>query len=108
MFRAVSVHTLAEGGVLDPLGEHDVNAVERWLAADSAPPSPHIAEIELRSDDPDDLTLRDARLLGTADVVRHATDIPPAILIRARADAERRALEDARPAPGLTVIVRRA
>ena len=98
---------LAEGGVLDPLGEHVVNVVERWLAADSAPPSPHIAEIALRSDDPDDLTLRDARLLGTADVVRHAADVPPAILIRARADAERRALEDERPAAGLTVIIRR-
>ena len=99
---------LAEGGVLDPLGEHVVNVVERWLAADSAPPSSsRVAEIALRSDDPDDLTLRDARLLGTADVVRHAADVPPAILIRARADAERRALEDERPAAGLTVIIRR-
>ncbi len=99
---------LAEGGALDPLTEHDGNAVERWLAADDAPSPPRVAEIALRSDDPDDLTLRDARLLGTADVVRHAPDVPPAILIRARADAERRALEDARPVRGLTVIVRRA
>ena len=98
---------LAEGGALDPLTEHDGNAVERWLAAGSALSSPRVAEIALRSDDPDDLTLREARLLGTADVVRHVSDVPPAILIRARADAERRALEDERPAAGLTVIIRR-
>lgn len=98
---------LAEGGALDPLVEHGDGAVERWLAADSAPSPPRVAEIALRSDDPDDLTLREARLLGTADVVRHAADVSPAILIRARADAERRAIGDVRPAPGLTVIVRR-
>ena len=99
---------LAEGGALDPLVEHDASAVERWLGGKSATPGPDLAEIVLRSDDPDDLTLREARLLGTADVIRHAADVPPAILARARADAERRALDDARPAPGLTVIVRRA
>ena len=98
---------LAEGGMLDPLIEHGANAVASWLAAKDAPSPPRIAEIALRSDDPDDLTLRDARLLGTADVVRHAAEIPAAILIRARADAERRGLDDDRPEPGLTVIVRR-
>ena len=99
---------LAEGGALDPLVEHDASAVERWLGGKSTTPGPVIAEIVLRSDDPDDLSLREVRLLGTADVIRHAADVPAAILTRARADAERRALDDARPAPGLTVIVRRA
>ena len=99
---------LGRGGALDPMVEQNVDAVERWLAEDAVPPPSNLAEITLRSDDPDDLTLRDARLLGTADVVRHAADVPPAILIRARADAERRALDDVRHAPGLTVIVRRA
>ena len=99
---------LAEGGALDPLGDRDNAAVEDWLAADSASSSPRIVEIELRSDDPDDLTLREARLLGTADVIRHATAVPPAILIRARADAERRLLDDSRPDYGLTVILKRA
>ena len=99
---------LADGGALDPMVEHGEDAVERWLAADDAPSAPRIAEIALRSDDPDDLTLRDARLLGSADVIRHAADVPDAILIRARADAERRALDDTRPDYGLTVIIRRA
>ena len=99
---------LTEGGALDPMVEHGERAVERWLAADAGTISTNVAQITLRSDDPDDLTLRDARLLGTADVVRHAPDVPQAILIRARADAERRALDDERPTPGLTVLIRRA
>ena len=105
--RAIDA-ALTERGALDPLGEHDVGAVERWLGDRSEAPIPDVAEIALRSDDPDDLTLREARLLGTADVIRHALDVPPAILIRARADAERRPLDDARLTPGLTVIVWRA
>ena len=98
---------LVEGGALDPLVEHDAGAVERWLGDTSEAAAQRIAEIALRSDDPDDLTLREARLLGTADVIRHGADVPAAILARARADAERRPLDDARPTPGLTVIVRR-
>ena len=105
--RAIDA-ALAEGGALDPLVEHGEDAVERWLAADDAPSAPRIAEIALRSDDPDDLTLREARLLGTADVIRHAANVSPEILIRARADAERRAIDDTRPDYGLTVIIRRA
>ena len=38
---------------------------------------------------PDDLTLRQARLLASADRVFHAADVPRAILDRARADAAR-------------------
>ena len=98
---------LGEGGALDPLAGHDEGAIARWLGGDSAPAGPAIAQIALRSDDPDDLTMREARLLGTADVICHAADVPAAILTRARADAERRALDDARPAVGLTVVVRR-
>ena len=92
----------------DPMADRGEGAVEHWLAAGDATSPPRLAEIILRSDDPDDLTLRDARLLGTADVVRHTPDVPPAILIRARADAERRALDDDRPVAGLTVILKRA
>ena len=99
---------LAEGGALDPLVAHGESAIERWLGGQSEVTGPALAEIVLRSDDPDDLTLREARLLGTADVIRHAADIPLAILIRARADAERRPLDDARSDYGLTVILKRA
>jgi len=69
--------------------------------------APAIAEIALRSDDPDDLTLREARLLGSADVICHAQGLPAAILARARADAERRPLDDGRPAAGSIVVLRR-
>ena len=106
--RAAIDAALAEGGALDPLVEHDAGAMERWLGGKNAAPGANLAEIALRSDDPDDLTLRDARVLGSADVVRHAADVPDAILIRARADAERRALDDARSDYGLTVILKRA
>jgi len=66
--------------------------------------------VVLRSDDPDDLTLRQARALAHADRVLHAADVPPAILDRARADAPRIVC----PAPpldpgdGLTVYVEMA
>lgn len=96
---------LAERGALDPLA--GLSDVERWLSADHAATAAGSVEIVLRSDDPDDLTLREARLLGTADVIRHAAGISEQILIRARADAERRALDDPRPNHGLTVILKR-
>jgi len=90
-------------GPLDPLADQPAGAVERWLAAPDAGPS-GIVRIALRSTDPDDLTLREARLLAQADRVTHRAGVPAAILNRARADAERIAC-DAPPAnlPGLTV-----
>ncbi|QGN54415.1 NAD(P)-dependent oxidoreductase [Novosphingobium sp. Gsoil 351] len=98
---------LAEGGALDPLAGYGESAIEHWLSGEGTAPGPVTVEIVLRSDDPDDLTLREARLLGTADVIRHSCDVPPAILIRARADAERWALDDPRPDHGRTVILKR-
>ena len=61
----------------------------------------------LTSADPDDLTLRAARLLGQADVIRHDGDVPAAILVRARADAEVQVGADAPFAlgSGLTVFL---
>ena len=58
----------------------------------------------LRSDDPDDLTLREARALANADCVLHGADVPVAILDRARADAMRLPLGSDAPA-GSTVVV---
>lgn len=100
---------LGEGGQLDPLREQGEDAVARWLeSAEEAAPAGRIV-IELTSDDPDDLTLRQARLLGTADAVLHEADVPPAILTRARADAVRRPLPfDGVPPAGLVVELRRA
>lgn len=95
----------APGGLLDPFADrHDV---ARWLAeGQSALPSRYV--VTLRSDDPDDLSLRDARMLGEADRIVAATDVPPAILARARADAERLAVAPTTLQPGVTVEVERA
>jgi uroporphyrin-III C-methyltransferase/precorrin-2 dehydrogenase/sirohydrochlorin ferrochelatase len=80
---------LAEGGALDPLAEGSAERIEGWLA-DAAPlGSNRTLEITLASDDPDDLTLRQARWLGTADIVVHDPGVPESILARARADAVR-------------------
>ncbi|UVO55120.1 bifunctional precorrin-2 dehydrogenase/sirohydrochlorin ferrochelatase [Sphingomonas sp. SUN039] len=94
----------ATGAALDPLAEgHDVAG---WLGATATPTARHEV-IRLASPDPDELTLRAARLLGEADAIWHDAKVPTAILDRARADAERHV--GAPPAderPGLTLEVR--
>lgn len=85
--RALDV-ALGQGGALDPLHEHNGDAVVRWI--DEGTPAKtgrHI--IVLSSTDPDDLTLRQARVLGQADALVAGPDVPLAILSRARADAQR-------------------
>ncbi len=76
-----------------------------WLAADHAAAPARLEVIALASDDPDDLTLRAARLLGEADHIFHPAATPPAILARARADAVRHCTETppADPPPGLSL-----
>lgn len=81
----------AAGSLLDPFGNHAPDAVEIWLEAADEPKSDRVIEIVLLSDNPDDLTLRTARLLGEADHVFHDANVPAAILNRARADAVRHA-----------------
>lgn len=104
---------LSDGGPLDPLQASAVQ-VEDWLEtpvrlerAESHAPSPEAVRLTLSSPDPDDLTLRQARLLAQADRVVHTPDIPSAILDRARADAPR--IVSVTPpvdaAEGLTVFV---
>lgn len=80
---------LAEAGALDPLVRHEADVVDRWLAAPEHCTQARTETIRLTSSDPDDLTLRAARLLGEADVVLHDAAVPQAILDRARADAVR-------------------
>lgn len=100
---------LSEGGVLDPLGADSAARIEDWLA-DGAAGHGGVVEFTINSDDPDDLTLRQARWLGAADLVAYDPGMAPAILARARADAVRQKLGAsvslARTA-GLTVIIRR-
>lgn len=84
---------LAPGGALDPLAQDSAGRVSAWLGQATDEAGGRV-EIVLRSDDPDDLTLREARLLGTADVIVHDPRIAPAILDRARADAVRVELDE--------------
>ncbi|MDE1916490.1 MAG: bifunctional precorrin-2 dehydrogenase/sirohydrochlorin ferrochelatase [Sphingomonadales bacterium] len=77
---------LATGGVLDPL-RAEAGAVAHWLDDPAAGVAAGVVELVLRSADPEDLTLREARLLGSVDVLCHEPDVPLAILERARADA---------------------
>lgn len=100
---------LAEGGPLDPFSGVDGKALQAWIGTGESGQDGTF-EFRLTSDDPDDLTLRQARLLGSADRVLHEAGVPEAILIRARADAVRVQLADADSSgdkAGLTVIIRR-
>ena len=108
---------LREGGALDALDARSSERVDAWLDGEAALNSPSTLTITLTSDDPEDLTLKQARCLGQADVVCADAGTPPEILARARADAVRivcsktpDCAKDRCPhaAPdGATVIVRR-
>ena len=99
---------LDPGGVLDALSESSSANLETWLAMPFAKDLSEVEDMLLTSADPDDLTLRQARLLGRADQIFASADVPKAVLDRARADAERfdLALWDEKPAKGLTVRIR--
>lgn len=86
--RAIDA-ALATGGVLDPLDGGAADKVDAWLAGEIAFQPARLETIRLTGPDPDDLTLRAARLLGEADHIFHAANVPAAILDRARADAVR-------------------
>lgn len=99
---------LAQGGPLDPLAEGGADRVTAWLADPAATQAHGRIVITLASDDPEDLTLRQARWLGRADWLLVEPGIPAAILDRARADAVRLPLSSDDPSrPGLTVELRR-
>ena len=83
-------------------------AVDDWLKDASHEADGEVLDFTLMSDDPEDLSLRQARALGRADTVLHDPDLPEPILIRARADAVRIALPADPPTEGLSVILRRA
>ncbi len=90
------------------LSEGSEANLETWLSMPFAEDLSEVEDIMLTSADPDDLTLRQARLLGRADQIFASDDVPESILDRARADAERfgLALWDENPANGLTVRIR--
>lgn len=101
---------LGEGGALDPLSDGAESRVANWLKA--APQASLInAEITLSSDDFEDLTLRQARLLGSADLIAYEPSVPRSVLDRARADARQLAIgpgEGPPQAEGLVVTLRRS
>jgi uroporphyrin-III C-methyltransferase/precorrin-2 dehydrogenase/sirohydrochlorin ferrochelatase len=106
--RRVLDQALAEGGPLDPLADTGEQAYPERLADLGVPPPAATIELAIASDDPDDLTLRQARLLGTADAILFEPAVAPAILARARNDAMRLPLphEGAMP-EGLVLVLRR-
>ncbi|HET9630574.1 MAG TPA: NAD(P)-dependent oxidoreductase [Novosphingobium sp.] len=100
---------LAAGGMLDPLDADSAGRLEQWLADPASGQVAGLVEIALGSADPDDLTLRQSRLLGSADLVVHEPGVPEAVLLRARADAVRKTLhsgEQVSENVGLVVLVR--
>lgn len=87
--RAVDA-ALREGGALDPFDPASFQRVAAWAQSAAPAQSGMIEDITLTSVDPEDLTLRQARLLGEADILLIDGAVPSAILSRARADAQRR------------------
>jgi uroporphyrin-III C-methyltransferase/precorrin-2 dehydrogenase/sirohydrochlorin ferrochelatase len=103
--RRALANAMAAGAVLDPLGfDPDVTF---WLMDAPEASTSEMTFIRLTSTDPDDLTLRQARALASADRVYHRLDVPVAILDRARADAARIvcASPPSDPGSGLSVDV---
>lgn len=95
------------GCALDPLREPGDDPVAHWLADPAPGARDCVVHLELASEDPDELTLRTARLLGAADAIVTDGAVPPVILGRARNDAVRLTgpLPDP-PPPGLVLVLR--
>ena len=97
---------LVAGGPLDPLDNASWERVGSWLENPSAPAYEEPVTIMVGSD-PDGLSVRTARLLGSADCIVAEPGIASAILDRARADAVRLTFPHDGPLPaGLVVILR--
>ena len=96
--RAIDT-ALREGGALDPLDSAAHERVEAWSHSKLDGKGGRVAAFRLTSAQPDDMTLRQVRLLGEADLVLYDEEpgqpLPPTILARARADAERAPLTPA-------------
>jgi uroporphyrin-III C-methyltransferase/precorrin-2 dehydrogenase/sirohydrochlorin ferrochelatase len=86
--RAIDA-ALREGGALDPLEPTSHAAVDGWARGTLATATARTHAFALTSADPEDLTLRQARLLGEADAICTQGSMPDGIMARARADAAR-------------------
>ena len=117
--RAIGA-ALAQGGSLDPLAISSIPVRAELVEAlfsvskDEQPfdkrGAAGLERVGLSSPDPDDLTVRQARVLAQADRVFHTAGIPAAILDRARADAPRivSLAPPVEPGEGLSVFVEMA
>lgn len=99
---------LDPGGPLDVMADHAAEEIGAWLDQAHVQARSQVIDLELASADPDDLTLRQARWLGRADQIFADSDVPEAVLARARADAQRFALSiwSEQPTTGLTLRIR--
>lgn len=107
--RAFWDRLLAPGGALDPFAATaDPDAVISAALAGETQAAADALTLELASNDPEDLTLRQLRLLQRADVILHDPDVPPPLLDKARRDAARLPLPvGASMPPGLSGVVLR-
>ena len=80
---------LGEGGALDPLRSGSVDRVEDWLNNAEPESGRRVHTFAVDPADPEQLTLYQARVLGSADIVVASSAIAPSIINRARADAVR-------------------
>lgn len=106
--RRVLDAALQEGAVLDPFAAGADGRISEWLEGTQPASSPARHIFTLSSNDPDDLTLRQARLLGEADTILHDPAVSAAILARGRADAVRHLLPFGGDAFGMVVELRAA
>lgn len=101
---------LGERGALDPLRDGDGRErVNNWLNNARQVVVKNV-EFVLTSEEFEDLTLRQARLLGSADLIAYEPGVASDILDRARADAARQAIAKGEAAPqadGLVITLRR-
>jgi uroporphyrin-III C-methyltransferase/precorrin-2 dehydrogenase/sirohydrochlorin ferrochelatase len=100
---------LGEGGALDPLRGSGPQEVAGWLGDGNDFPPARRVEFTAPAD-PAELTLRQLQWLGAAETIVFDPAVSPEVLNRARADAERLAMDADEPVvrPGLTVVLRTA
>jgi uroporphyrin-III C-methyltransferase/precorrin-2 dehydrogenase/sirohydrochlorin ferrochelatase len=101
---------LGAGGALDPFDPNSAAQLGSWLEGAQEGLRSGVIEIRLSSDDPEDLTLRQARLLGSADGIAVGEGVSGAVLARARADAMRCAMDEfalEQPRDGLWILLYR-
>lgn len=105
--RRLWERALAEFAPLDPFAAiADAPAAVALVIAGDSGAVPQLATIRIASPDPGELTLNQLNLLARCDVLVADAAVPPAIIDRARRDAQRLdAVPDPLP-PGLTVQLR--